>query len=148
MLIANPTALKALDSDQVLIRVSSSEIRYLSNAQWSDRLTLMVQAKLVQAFEDTNRLGGVGIPGQGLAIDYQLITNIRAFEINTLGGDRAVVEVSVKLLNDRNGTVRAQRTFSATAPARSGENEAYVQAMDQAFGQVTREVVSWALSVI
>ncbi|QLF71429.1 membrane integrity-associated transporter subunit PqiC [Peteryoungia desertarenae] len=148
LLIANPTALKALDSDQVLVRVSPSEIQYLSNSQWSDRLTLMVQSKLVQAFEDTERLGGVGIPGQGLAIDYQLITDIRAFEILTVGGDQAVVEISVKLLNDRNGTVRAQRSFRATAPARGAANEAYIQAMDRAFGEVTRDIVSWALTIM
>ncbi|MFN3502743.1 MAG: ABC-type transport auxiliary lipoprotein family protein, partial [Allorhizobium sp.] len=74
LLVADPSALKALDSEQILVRVSGAEIRYLSQSQWSDRLTRVVQSKLVVAFENTGRLGGVGRPGQGLAIDFQLIT--------------------------------------------------------------------------
>lgn len=148
LLIADPTALKAVDSEQILVRVSNSEIRYLSKSQWSDKLTRMVQSKLVEAFEDTGRLGGVGKPGQGLAIDYQLITDVRAFEVATVGGDRGVVEISAKLLNDRNGTVVAQKVFRAEARAAGTSNEAYVIAMDEAFGSVTAEIVTWALTAI
>ncbi len=110
-----PTALKALDSDQVVIRLSGSELQYLSKAQWSDRLPRMVQAKLVQAFENTGKVAGVGKPGEGLAIDYQVISEIRSFEISTEGADTAVVEIFAKIVNDRNGTVRAQKAFRATA---------------------------------
>ncbi|WP_113447354.1 ABC-type transport auxiliary lipoprotein family protein [Rhizobium cremeum] len=146
LLIADPSALKAVDSEQVLVRVSGSEIRYLSNAQWSDKLSRMVQSKLVEAFENTGKLGGVGKPGQGLAIDYQLITDIRAFEIDASGSDRAVVEISAKLLNDRNGTVKAQRAFSASVPTGGSTNEIYIRAMDRAFGQVTAEIVAWTMT--
>ncbi|NGO62958.1 ABC transporter [Rhizobium daejeonense] len=146
LLVADPSALKAVDSEQVLVRVSRSEIRYLSNAQWSDKLSRMVQSKLVEAFENTGKLGGVGTPGQGLAIDYQLITDIRAFEIDASGSDRAVVEISAKLLNDRNGTVKAQRAFSASVPTGGSTNDVYIRAMDRAFGQVTTEIIDWTLT--
>ena len=53
LLVADPSALKALDSEQILVRVSGAEIRYLSQSQWSDRLTRVVQSKLVEAFEAT-----------------------------------------------------------------------------------------------
>ncbi len=145
LLVADPSALKALDSEQILVRVSGSEVRYLSKSQWSDKLTRVVQSKLVEAFEDTGRLGGVGKPGQGLAIDYQLISDVRAFEIATGGGDRGVVEISVKLLNDRNGSVKAQKVFRAEAPAKGSGSSAYVAALDQAFGRVTGEIVAWTL---
>ena len=142
LLIADPSALKALASEQILVRVSGSEVQYLSKSQWSDKLTRVVQSKLVEAFEDTGRLGGVGKPGQGLAIDYQLISDVRAFEIATGGGDRGVVEISAKLLNDRNGSVKA---FRAEAPSRGSGSSAYVAALDQAFGRVTGEIVAWTL---
>lgn len=145
LLVADPSALKALDSEQILVRVSGSEVRYLSKSQWSDKLTRVVQSKLVEAFEDTGRLGGVGKPGQGLAIDYQLISDVRAFEIATGNGDRGVVEISVKLLNDRNGTVKAQKVFRAEASSSGSSSSAYVAALDQAFGRVTGEIVAWTL---
>ena len=148
VLIADPSALKSLDSEQVVVRVSTSEIQYLSNSQWSDRLPRMVQSKFVEAFENTRRLGGVGKPGQGLAIDYQLVTDIHAFEIDTVGADRAVVEMSVKILNDRNGTVKAQKVFSASVPASGTHNEAYIAALDRAFAIVTSQIVDWTLRLI
>ena len=148
LLVPPPSALKALDSDQIVIRPSPSEIQYLAKSQWSDSLTKMVQAKLVQAFENTGRLGGVGMPGQGLAIDYQIVTDIRAFEVQTSGADTAVVEISAKLLNDRNGTVRAQKVFRAAAPVRGTGSEAFVKGLDAAFAVVTADIVGWTLKSI
>ena len=148
ILVPQPSALKALDGEQIVIRPSASEIQYLAGAQWSDSLSKMVQAKLVQAFENTGRLGGVGMPGQGLAIDYQIVTDIRAFEVQTAGADAAVVEISAKLLNDRNGTVRAQKVFRATAPVGGTGNTAFVKALDAAFAAVTADIVGWTLAAI
>ncbi|WP_430439261.1 ABC-type transport auxiliary lipoprotein family protein [Shinella sp.] len=148
ILVPQPSALKALDSEQIVIRPSASEIQYLAGAQWSDSLSKMVQAKLVQAFENTGRLGGVGKPGEGLAIDYQIVTDIRAFEVQTAGADAAVVEISAKLLNDRNGTVRAQKVFRATVPVGGTGNPAFVKALDAAFAAVTADIVGWTLGAI
>lgn len=148
ILVPEPSALKALDSEQVLVRVGGAEVQYLSKSQWSDKLPRMVQAKLVQAFENTGKLGGVGKPGQGLAIDYQVVTDIRAFEIDTVSR-RARVEISVKLLNDKNGEVRSQKVFSAASPVSSGAtNPAFIKALDAAFTTVAGEIVDWTLRSI
>jgi cholesterol transport system auxiliary component len=148
ILVPEPTALKALDSEQVVIRLSGVEIQYLSKARWSDRLPKMVQAKLVEAFENTGRLGGVGKPGEGLAIDFQVVTDIRAFQVETNGATHARIEISAKLLNDRNGTVRSQQVFTASVPVSGSDNRAYVAALDAAFAQVTGEIVAWTLKQI
>jgi len=148
ILVPQPSALKALDSDQIVIRPSPSEIQYLAKSQWSDSLSKMVQARLVQAFENTGRLGGVGMPGQGLAIDYQVVTDIRAFEVQTSGAGTAVVEISAKLLNDRNGTVRAQKVFRAAVPVRGTGSAAFVKGLDAAFATVTADIVGWTLKSI
>ncbi|MGO6981074.1 MULTISPECIES: ABC-type transport auxiliary lipoprotein family protein [Rhizobium] len=147
ILIASPTALRSLDSEQIVIRVSPSEIQYLSKAQWGDKLPRIVQSKLVEAFENSGKLGGVGMPGQGLAIDYQIVTDIRSFEIDASNGNQAVVEISAKILNDRNGSVRAQKVFRAMAPS-GGDNDGFVKGLDRAFSTVASEIVSWTLRSI
>ncbi|MCF6368436.1 ABC-type transport auxiliary lipoprotein family protein [Rhizobium halophilum] len=148
ILVPEPTALKAIDSNQVVVRVSPSEIQYLANSQWSDTLPRMVQSKLVAAFENSGRLGGVGKPGQGLAIDYQIVAEIRAFEVNTVGADAANVEIFVKILNDRNGTVRAQRAFQTSVPVSGSDNRDFVQALNAAFAVAGAEIVEWSLQVM
>lgn len=148
ILVPEPTALKALDSEQIVIRLSGVEIQYLSKARWSDRLPKMVQSKLVEAYENSGKLGGVGKPGQGLAIDFQIVTDIRAFQVETNGATRGHIEISAKLLNDRNGTVRAQKVFTASAPVSGSDNRAYIGALDVAFAQVAAEIVGWTLKNI
>jgi cholesterol transport system auxiliary component len=148
ILVAEPSALKALDGQNIVIKPSPATIQFLRGAQWADRLPRIVQARLAETFQRSGGFGGVGKPGEGLAIDYQIIAEIRAFEVRVDGGGRANVEIFVKLLNDRNGTVRASRNFEASAPLSRDGNEAYVAALDQAFGQVAAEILEWADSQI
>jgi cholesterol transport system auxiliary component len=107
-----------------------------------------VQARLAETFQKSGRFGGVGMPGEGLAIDYQVIVDVRAFEVAVGAGQRANIELFVKVLNDRNGDVRASRTFEAAAPVSGSGNDAYVRALDAAFGEAAAEIVEWSATVM
>lgn len=148
ILIAEPSALKALDGQNIVIAPAPGNIQYLKGAQWADRLPKIVQARLAETFQRSGEFKGVGRPGEGLAIDYQVIVEIRSFQISLGGGDRATVELFVRLLNDRNGTVRSEKTFTATAPVSGPGNAAYVAALDAAFGQTAVEIVNWAGKIL
>ncbi len=148
LLVAEPSALRALDGENIVVRTSPSSIEFLAGAQWADRLPRIVQARLVDAFQASGRLGGVGRPGEGLAIDYQIVTDVRSFEIRVFGPSRASIEISARLLNDRNGVVRATRVFSAEVAVAGTGNDAYVAALDRAYGQVAGEIVAWALGAM
>jgi cholesterol transport system auxiliary component len=146
LLIAEPSALRAVDSENIVVRTSAGSIEFLRGAQWADRLPRMVQARLADAFQATSRLGGVGRPGEGLAIDYQLVSDIRAFEVRVYGQTRASIEMSVRILNDRNGVVRAARVFNVEVPVSGSGNDAYAAALDRAHRQLAAELVPWVLS--
>ncbi|TFF27716.1 ABC transporter [Jiella endophytica] len=148
ILIPEPTAIKTLDNDKIVVKTTPYSVEYLAQSQWSDRLPRMVQLRLLQAFENTGSIGAVGVPGQGLAIDYQLVMEIRRFEIDTEGGRTARIDISVKALNDRNGTVKRTRIFSAATPVTGSGNGAYVAALNKAFDQITGEIVGWTLGLI
>ena len=144
VLIAEPTALKAFDGENIVIKTTPGSIQYLKGAQWADRLPKIVQARLAESFQLSGRFGGVGRPGEGLAIDYQVIVEIRSFEVQVAGGyQQSYVELSVRLMNDRNGVVMATRTFEASSAVAGTGNEAYVAAIDRAFGQAATEIVDW-----
>lgn len=146
ILVKAPTSLKALNSQNIVVKPASSVITYLKGAQWSDDLPNMVQTKLVETFENTGRSGAVAKPGDGLVIDYQILTAIRAFEVAVNGGRKtAVIEFSVRLLRDRNGRVLKSKVFRATVPFSGGDNDDYVAAFDRAFDTVAREIVVWVL---
>jgi cholesterol transport system auxiliary component len=149
ILIAEPSALKSLDGQNIVITPAPGVIQFLKGAQWADRLPKVVQSRLADSFQRSGSFGGIGKPGEGLAIDYQVLTEIRAFQIDVGQGNYADVEIFVKVLNDRNGVVRASRTFEANAPVAGGSgNDAYVRALDRAFGEVASEIVRWSVSVM
>jgi len=148
ILIAEPSALKALDGENIVITPSPGVIQYLKGAQWADRLPRILQARLAETFQRSGSFSGVGKPGEGLAIDYQIIAEIRAFEVRLDGGERADVELFVRILNDRNGVVRASRTFHTNARVSGAGNDAYIDALDRAFGEAALEIVTWTDSLI
>ncbi|MET3790330.1 cholesterol transport system auxiliary component [Aquamicrobium terrae] len=148
ILIAEPAALKAFDGQNIVIKPADGSIQYLKGAQWADRLPLIVQARLAETFQRSGRFAGVGKPGEGLAIDYQVITEIRAFDVQVAGGQKAVVELFVRLLNDRTGEVRAAQSFTASAPVSGSGNQAYVSALDRAFGDAAAQIVNWTGTAI
>lgn len=152
LLIAEPAALKTLDSEQIVVRTSDAAVQFLSDAQWNDRLPKILQNKLLTAFENTGQLAGVGLPGEGLAIDHQLLVTIRSFEIiaSSRAGTpaEAQVELSVKILNDRNGVVRANRVFDAVQPISGHSNAAYINALNMASGAAVMDIVNWALPYV
>lgn len=148
VLITEPSALKALDGQNIVIRSGPGVIQYLKGAQWADRLPKIVQARLAESFQRSGAFGGVGRPGEGLAIDFQVLVEIREFEIRLGGGDTATAELFVKVLNDRNGVVRAAKTFKASAPVSGNGNDAYIAALDRAFGEAVSEIVGWSVTVM
>lgn len=147
ILVAEPTALKPLDGQNIVVKPASGVVEFLGGAQWGDRLPRLIQSELVQTFQRANAFGGVGRPGEGLAIDYQVITEIRAFEIDA-ATSLARIELFVRLLNDRNGVVRAARSFTASAPVSGTGNDAFVAALDRAFDTVALEIVGWTRSTL
>lgn len=149
ILVPTPAALKALNSENIVIHDAPGSITYLKGAQWGDRLTNLVQARLVQAFENSNAVGGVGRPGDGLAINYQVQAELRDFGINASSSPQtAKIELAVRVLNDKTGEVRATRVFTSSAPVSGAGNKAYIRALDAGFSDVTRQIVAWVVSVI
>ena len=148
IVVTDPAALKSLDGTHIVVRTSPSSIQYLAKSQWNDNLPAIVQEKLIEAFEDSGRLGGVAKPGDGLAVDYLVSPSIRAFEVTTGGADTAVVEISVRIVNHRNGVVRAQKVFRAAAPVSGTGNEAFISGLDRAHGEVIRDIVAWTLKIV
>lgn len=144
VLVPEPTTNSTLDSERIVVMPSSQTVEYLGGSQWSDRLPRLVQLQLVQTFQNSGRVAAVGLPGQGLAIDYQVVIEIRHFEISYASGSPvANIELAVKALNDKNGIVRATRVFKSTEPVSGQGSGQFVAALNTAFDRLSVELVEW-----
>ncbi|PZR93072.1 MAG: ABC transporter [Stutzerimonas stutzeri] len=142
MIVAQPTAVQALDSDRLIVKDSSGALSFLGGAQWADRVPNLVQTRLIQTFENGSRIAAVGRPGERIVPDFQLNTDIRAFNIDAASG-QAVVEITAKLIGDRTGKVQRAKLFSARVPA-GAEGAGAAQALDQALSLVLIQIARWA----
>lgn len=142
VLVPEPSAIKALDTERIAARPSPSEYAYLPRAVWSDSLPKLLQARLVETLQNSGRVRAAALPGQGLVIDYQLVVDIRAFELR---GKDAVAEFAVKLMDDRDGRVVRAKTFHHTAAVASSKPAAVVAGLDAAMDAAFLDITAWAV---
>jgi len=147
LVVPEPNALLAFDTQKLLIQPSASDDPSFARAQWSDNVPKMVQSKVVQAFENAGYIESVSRPVDGLESDYQLLLDIRSFRISTAGEPAAEVELGAKIMN-KDGKIVASRSFRKVAPAQLTDAASAVKAFDKAFGAVVTELVTWAAGAI
>lgn len=143
LIVAEPVAVAVLDGNRVVVKPTGGEVTYLPAAQWSDRLPKLVQAKIIEAYENSSSLRSVGRPGDRLSVDYQLVSELRSFEIEAATG-QAAVELTAKVINDKTGKIVAAQVFSARRPvAVPIDGASAARALDGALGEVLAALVSW-----
>jgi cholesterol transport system auxiliary component len=145
IVVSEPTAVSTLDSERIVVRSANAELTYLPKAQWSDRLPRLVQTRLIQTFENSGR-AAVGRPGDRLSGTYQLLLDIRAFEIREATRD-AFVEIAVKLVNASNGAVSNARLFASSSAVGAIDGPGASQALDKALGRVLADITGWAAAI-
>ena len=143
ILIAEPSALKALDGQNIVISPAPGNIQYLKGAQWADRLPRVVQARLAETFQRSGEFKGVGKPGEGLGdrlSGHRRNPRLRgAGRRQRKGRGRAVRAPAQR--SQRRGS-RGKDFYRDSSGAGEG-NDAYVGALDGAFGQAAVEIVDW-----
>jgi cholesterol transport system auxiliary component len=146
--VALPTALAALDSERVVVQPTPGEINYLGGARWSDRLPRVVQARIVEAFENGKRVRAVVRGGGQFRSDYQLATELREFGVLVGEEPTALVEISARIVNERTGRVLAAEVFRARAASGSVDGPSATAAINTAFGNVLIDLVRWTSTKI
>ena len=145
VLVPRPRAVKALDTQYIAVVDRGPVYSYFPKVSWADALPSLVQTKVVETLQNTGLLRGVGLPGDGLLIDYQLQMEIRSFEIQLANADKAVVEISARLVNDRNGRTVASRIFKSEMSASTATPDKAVEALNRAADQVFADISAWTI---
>jgi phospholipid/cholesterol/gamma-HCH transport system substrate-binding protein len=147
LVVPDPSALILFDSQKILIRSGAGTYSNVDNAQWADNLPKLIQARIVQSFENAHQLSAVSRPLEQLTAAYRLELAIRGFQITLEPSPHAVVDLTARLVNDK-GEVAAARMFTVSIAAKSTAATDAVAAFNQAFSQVAGEIVVWTVGVI
>lgn len=144
LMISPPVAVKTIDTEEILVKSANGRIAYFSGVAWGDRLPRLFQARLVESLANSGAFRAVLTNQDRVSGDMSLAIEIRDFQVETAGsGSEAVVDVYVKLVDEHNSAVVTTKRFQARQAAASPDPSAGVQALNGAFQQVVREIVSW-----
>jgi cholesterol transport system auxiliary component len=149
MSIALPDASDSLDNDRIALEQPDGTMDYYANAVWPDRLSMLVQSALIDAFGASNRIVAVGRDTDGLKSDYLLQTDIRDFEALYETADAApsvVVRIEAKLVAVHTRAIVQALNARAQVDATANSVPAAVQAFNDALGNALQQIVTWALA--
>lgn len=144
LVVADPTALVLFETQNIIVKPPGRPP--IADAQLADSIPKLVQAKIIQSFENAKFLKGVSRPFDTLNADYQLLLEIRAFDIDATAEPVAEVEIAARILGN-DGKIVDARAFRATAPAKLDAASA-VKGLSEAFDKVAVELVGWTASAI
>jgi phospholipid/cholesterol/gamma-HCH transport system substrate-binding protein len=155
LVVLEPTAVVALDTQRIIIEVGKGSTAVTDNVQWSDTIPKLLQARIVQSFENSNYLGAVAQPMEGLTADYQLAIDVRSFQVSNgsdlteppATGPVAHVAFGAKILGDK-GRIIGSRTFDALVSAPDLDVAAAAVAIDKAFAKAVTDLVIWTAGII
>ena len=146
--IARPDALAGLDTQRIAIVRPPATLDYYADTAWADRVPDLVQASLVQAFQNSGRIDAVASDSDGARADYILSTDLLDFEARYDQPDGipvAVVRIGVKLIGVLKRNIAGSFEAVEEVPASQNSVEAAVAALDEALGRALAKIVAWAL---
>jgi phospholipid/cholesterol/gamma-HCH transport system substrate-binding protein len=147
LVVREPTTSFVMAQDALMRRGDGGLVALQAGAKWSDMLPNVFQSRIIQSFENAGFLREVMRPVDGVNGDFQLLTDLRAFEL--VAGAQPTVEVSFTAkVVAADGRVIDARLFSASLPADGGEPRAAAASMDAAFGKLVTELVVWTANAI
>lgn len=144
LLIPEPTSILMFDTQRILFVPPGVDHPGFSDFQWSDSLPKLVQAKLIQSFENYDPGHAPLRAMDGVAADYQLLIDIRSFQIATDPEPTAEIGLSAKILG-KNGRVVASRLFAEKSKLDSLDSQSAVRAFSAAFGAIAKDIVNWTI---
>ncbi|QQS13127.1 MAG: membrane integrity-associated transporter subunit PqiC [Rhodospirillales bacterium] len=149
LVVEPPVSAAYLNTGRIALQMTPTSADYYARSAWTDRAPLLVQTLMVESFESTRRIVGVGRDPVTVRPNYVLQTELREFQVEYFRGRPPVAHVRIvaRLVRFPDKQIVATRSFERCARAAADKVPAVVQAMDQALGTVLRRMVTWTLTV-
>jgi phospholipid/cholesterol/gamma-HCH transport system substrate-binding protein len=145
LVIAEPTATTRLQTQRFLFASDEEPHDEFANAQWGDSLPALVQARLLQSFENYD-IAHAPLRGDALSDGgVRLLIDLRRFDIATAPEPKAGIALSAKII-DGAGHLKAARIFEQSAAMDALTVGQAASAFGRAFDMLARDVVTWTAS--
>lgn len=142
--VAEPSAVIALQTQRMLARGPDERLSQVGEAQWSDTIPKMVQAKLMQALDDAGwtTTAAPGGPGDVSTLNLELRRFDLALSQDDATSGKVVLSLSAKLAGP-DGKIVATRLFNSEADCATREPAVIAKAFSTALANITQDLAAW-----
>jgi phospholipid/cholesterol/gamma-HCH transport system substrate-binding protein len=144
--IPEPTAVAMLETQRMLFS-PAKDVPGFSDFLWADAIPKLLQARLIEGFENYDiahaplRIADVG------QTDFQLLIDVRRFRIATDSEPAAEIGLSARIV-DKGGKVIASRLFEESQKFDKVEPAAAVAAFNDGFGRIAKDMIAWTVQAL
>ena len=144
--VDTPLASDALDTSRMLVMPTPGALETYKGGRWADTPPLVLRGLLVEAFQETGRIAGVGAVTSGIHADYTMTIDLYDFEVQYQGGaPHAVIRLNAKLNDASINRVRAAKTFAVDEPVSGTTAGDAAAAFDTAIDALLGDIVRWTI---
>ena len=147
LVIPEPEILGNLFNDEMVVKSPTGERNTTFAAKWPDTLSRVLQSRIIQGFENASVLNTLGRQPDGLKVDYQLLIDVRHFQVITAEEPHADIEFSAKIIADT-GKILGAKIFKVSVPARVTDEQGIAASLNAAFAQAATDLVVWTCATI
>lgn len=145
LILEEPSCDGRLNTDKIIVQEASAELTHVTGARWVDRLPNLIQQLLLNLFENSQKIEGLGTPLDGIEADYVLLIDIRDFELIVEETKYVKVRLFAKLMRLRDREIIGARTFEKIVPLEQASFKEVIQAFLDATNNVGKDLVRWSL---
>lgn len=145
LIVRKPNALRSLETERILIKPEKQKISYFPQAVWSDKLPRLLQARIIETFQNSRALRGISNGRDRIAGEMALMLEIRKFQVEIMG-ERAMARASfhANIVDLKTGAIVSRRIFSQEMATSDEVGEA-VASLNNVFGNIVKRIVKWTV---
>lgn len=146
LVVETPSAPASINTNRIGLMETPFRFNYFAKANWVDRAPLMVQNLLIESFDNSHAIVGVGPASIGMRPDFVLQPELREFQAQQQGDQLEVyVVINARLVQMPDRKIIAVEHFGRKETAPAGELNPVIDAFDTALGKVMKRLVTWTL---
>lgn len=147
LVVPEPELLGSLFNDEMIIKNPAGERSTTLTGKWPDTISRVLQSRIIQSFENANYLDALGRQPDNLQVDYQLLIDLRNFQVVTDAQPYAEIEFSAKIVGEA-GKILGAKIFKARVPTSAATAADVAAGLNAAFAKVATELVVWTCQII
>jgi phospholipid/cholesterol/gamma-HCH transport system substrate-binding protein len=144
--VPEPTAVAMLQTQRILF-LPAKDYPGFADALWADSIPKLLQARLIESFENYDIAHAPLHTADIGQADFQLLIDVRRFRIMVDSEPVAEIGLSARIV-DKDGKVIASRLFEGGEKLDKIDPPAAVVAFNEAFGRIARDMVAWTVQAL